>query len=135
MVVTTPAGQRHEIGALAVAITGSHCGWNITYLGPDLPAEEIASSAIRTQASLVSLSLVYPADDPLLPDELRRLKHLLPRQIPVVTGGSAAAAYQKVMDSLGIYNLGSLHNLREYLNNYRSLFQEETSASQETGNF
>jgi len=130
MVVTTPAGQRHEIGALAVAISGAHCGWNVTYLGPDLPAEEIAAMAERTHAGLVALSLVYPSDDPLLPDELRRLKHLLPRRVPVIAGGNAAAAYKKVMDSLGIFNLSSLRDFREYLNNIRSLFGE----SDETGN-
>lgn len=136
MVVTTPSGQRHEIGALAVALSGAHCGWNVTYLGPDLPAEEIAAMALRTNASLVALSLVYPSDDPLLPDELHRLKHLLPRQVPVIAGGNAASAYKKTMDSLGIFNLHSMSDFREYLNNVRNLFiDSDSDAPTENGNF
>ena len=124
MVVTTPAGQLHEIGALAVAISGAHCGWNVTYLGPDLPAEEIAAMALRTQASLVALSLVYPGNDPLLPDELGRLKYLLPRHVSIVAGGAASLAYRKIMDSLGIINLFTLVNFREYLGNFQTRLQE-----------
>ncbi|HPQ42083.1 MAG TPA: MerR family transcriptional regulator [bacterium] len=136
MVVTTPAGQRHEIGALAVAISGAHCGWNVTYLGPDLPAEEIAAMAVKTHANLVALSLVYPADDPLLPDELSRLKHLLPRQVSVIAGGSASAAYKRTMDALGIFNLPSLAAFREYLHNIRNLYLEsDTDDEAHFGNF
>ncbi|MBN1296374.1 cobalamin B12-binding domain-containing protein [bacterium] len=123
MVVTTPAGQHHEIGALAVAISGAHCGWNVTYLGPDLPAEEIAAMAVRTHAALVALSLVYPADDPLLPEELHRLKHLLPQQVPVIAGGGASAAYKEVMDRVGMHIMPSLVDFREYLNSFRDHVQ------------
>jgi DNA-binding transcriptional MerR regulator len=42
LVVTTPAGQLHELGALSVAATAASDGWHVTYLGPSLPAEEIA---------------------------------------------------------------------------------------------
>ena len=35
MVVTTPAGQRHEFGAMMAAAIAATSGWNVTYLGPD----------------------------------------------------------------------------------------------------
>jgi MerR family transcriptional regulator, light-induced transcriptional regulator len=115
MVVTTPAGQRHEIGAMAVALSGAHSGWNVTYLGPDLPAEEIAAMALKTDARLVALSLVYPYDDPHIPEELSRLKHLLPINVAVVTGGSAARAYKRVIESLEFRILRTLADFRSYL--------------------
>lgn len=119
MLVTTPAGQRHEIGALAVAISGAHCGWNVTYAGPDLPAEEIAAMALKTGAQLVALSLVYPPDDPHIPDEMSRLVHLLPDSVAFVAGGSAVMAYRQVMDRHGVSVLGSLQEFREYLDRFR----------------
>ena len=126
MVVTTPAGQRHEIGALAVAISGAHCGWNVTYLGPDLPAEEIAAMALKTQSRLVALSLVYPPDDPHLPDELSRLVHLLPRSVVVVAGGSAVYGYKQAIDRLGVITLDSLRDFREYLGRLRVMNSKVT---------
>jgi len=85
---------------MAVAISGAHCGWNVTYLGPDLPAEEIAAMILKTRASLVALSLVYPSDDPNIGDELSRLSHLLPRDVIIIAGGAASVAYQKAMEKL-----------------------------------
>lgn len=115
MVVTTPAGQRHEIGALAVALSSAHCGWNVTYLGPDLPAEEIAATALRLQAEAVALSIVYPADDPLLPGELQRLRNLLPSSVSILIGGAAAISYQSKLKSINILRLETLADFRETL--------------------
>ena len=49
LVVATPAGQIHEFGALLVAATAAVEGWRVTYLGADLPAEDIAEAAARTR--------------------------------------------------------------------------------------
>jgi methanogenic corrinoid protein MtbC1 len=45
ILVTTPQGQLHELGALIVSAVASTEGWNVTYLGPNLPAEEIVGAA------------------------------------------------------------------------------------------
>jgi methanogenic corrinoid protein MtbC1 len=50
LVVTTPAGQLHELGALVVATAAASEGWRATYLGPNLPAEEIAGAAEQDEA-------------------------------------------------------------------------------------
>ena len=47
IVVTTPAGQTHEFGALFAAATAASEGWRVTYLGPDLPADDIATAVIE----------------------------------------------------------------------------------------
>src|SRR5215208_3818108 len=81
LVVATPAGQLHEFGALLAAATAAADGWSVTYLGPDLPAEDIAEAAARTRARAVALSIVYPAGDPAVKHELRRLAALLPKGV------------------------------------------------------
>ena len=79
LVVATPLGQLHELGALMAASIAVSEGWRATYLGPNLPAATIAEPALRREARAVALSILYPLDDPELPgelDELARLKHV-----------------------------------------------------------
>jgi methylmalonyl-CoA mutase cobalamin-binding subunit len=115
MVVATPAGQIHEFGALLVAATAAIEGWRLTYLGADLPAEDIVEAAILTRPSAVVLSVVFPAGDPMLADELRRLRATLPRTIALVVGGAASSAYSRVLEEIGAVRLGSLEEFRTQL--------------------
>jgi len=115
LVVATPTGQRHEFGALLVAATATAEGWRVTYLGPDLPAEDIAEGAIRTRARAVALSVVYPTGDPAIGDELGRLRLALPKDITLLVGGAAASAYASSLDEIGAVRLNGLADLRVQL--------------------
>ncbi|MGH7688525.1 MAG: MerR family transcriptional regulator, partial [Gemmatimonadaceae bacterium] len=57
MVVATPAGERHELGALFAAVVAMTHGWAVTYLGADLPAADIAEAALAVGANVVALSV------------------------------------------------------------------------------
>ncbi len=100
IVVTTPAGQVHELGAILAAAEANNHGWRVCYLGPSLPAEEIAAAAVQQKARAVALSIVYPTDDPHLAGELKRLHQLLPPAVLLV-GGRACHAYQSALDQAG----------------------------------
>ena len=115
LVVATPAGQIHEFGALLVAATAAIEGWRVTYLGVDLPAEDIVEAAIRTRPRAVALSVVFPKGDPMLADELRRLRAKLPRSVVLVVGGAASSAYSGVLDEVGAVRLDTLEELRAKL--------------------
>lgn len=116
---TTPSRQRHELGALIVAAVAAGEGWRVTYLGPDLPPEEIASAAREKGARVVALSLVYPPDDPLLADDLRRVRRLLPSTTTLIAGGRAAPAYGAVLDEIGSVRVADLPALRRELERLR----------------
>jgi DNA-binding transcriptional MerR regulator/methanogenic corrinoid protein MtbC1 len=115
LVVATPAGQVHEFGALIVAATAAAEGWRVTYLGTDLPAEDIAEAAARTRARAAALSVVFPAGDAALGDELRRLGAALPKDVALVVGGAVAAAYSAVLDEIGAVRLTDLAAFRAQL--------------------
>jgi methanogenic corrinoid protein MtbC1 len=115
LIVATPAGQVHEFGALLTAATAAAEGWRVTYLGAGLPAEDIAEAAVRTHARAVALSLVYPAGDPAVAHELRRLRALLPARVTMLAGGAGASAYRTPLDETGIRFLGDLGELRAIL--------------------
>jgi DNA-binding transcriptional MerR regulator/methylmalonyl-CoA mutase cobalamin-binding subunit len=115
LLVATPAGQLHELGALVAATTAASNGWHVTYLGPSLPAEEIAAAAQQSHARAVALSLVYPPDDPFLRGELVRLRRGLPEGVAVLVGGQAYGAYADVLQQIGALVLTDLATLRKHL--------------------
>lgn len=111
LVVATPSGQLHELGALLAGATAANLGWHVTHLGPSLPAAEIAGAAHQNHARAVALSLVYPEDDPKLEGELTRLCELLPPGLPLLVGGRAAPAYQTVLSKIGALPIKDLAHL------------------------
>lgn len=119
ILVTTPAGQQHEIGALLAAICASSEGWNVTYFGCDLPAEEIAAGVQQKGSAIVALSVSYPPDDPRLPKELIRLHGLIPPSVRVLVGGRSAVAYRSALAKSGIELVDSLADFRRILESCR----------------
>ena len=115
LVIATPMGQVHELGALLAATVAATEGWRVTYLGADLPAEDIGDAAASTGARAAALSIVYPAGDPAVVVELRRLRAALPKDVALLVGGAASSAYAEVLDEIGAVRLGGLADFREHL--------------------
>jgi DNA-binding transcriptional MerR regulator/methylmalonyl-CoA mutase cobalamin-binding subunit len=92
LVVTTPAGELHEFGALLGALLAAASGWRALYLGPNLPADEILDAVRRSEARAVALSVVNVAG-PETERELRGLIALLPASVALVVGGEAVVRY------------------------------------------
>ena len=119
VVATTPAGQLHEMGALLATVMATSEGWNATFLGPNLPAEEIARAAAQKDAKAVLLSIIYPGDDPHLGGELLKLRRLLGDDIALLAGGRAAPHYQRFLAQARAILLANLSELRDSLNSLR----------------
>ncbi|MCX7097565.1 MAG: MerR family transcriptional regulator [Methylococcales bacterium] len=115
MIVTTPIGQLHELGALLAAIMAELCGWQVTYLGANLPAEEIAAGVKYTNATALTISLSFAADDHVVPKELRRLKKLIGSDVALIVGGRAAGHFQAVLDEIGVVNIQGYAHYRSIL--------------------
>lgn len=115
LVVTTPSRQQHELGALVAAAMAAAEGWQVTYLGPDLPPQEIAAAALQRGARAVALGLTYPPDDPLLVEDLKRLRRLLPQGTELIVGGRAAGAYAATLDEIGARRVEDFDGLRREL--------------------
>ena len=108
VLVTTPSGQRHELGALIAGAVALEHGWNVGYLGPDLPAEEIAAAVKNIRPRAVALSVVYADGLLQLQEEFRKLRRYLDENVAVVAGGRAVAAMKPFFDSLGITTVNDL---------------------------
>lgn len=115
LLVATPANQLHELGAMLAATTASGNGWRVVYLGPSLPADELARAARHVKAEAVALSIVFPTDDLAIGEELRRLRAALGPQLGIVVGGSGAHSYMDVLREIGADPLTSVTALRGWL--------------------
>ncbi|HRK36295.1 MAG TPA: MerR family transcriptional regulator, partial [Candidatus Hydrogenedentes bacterium] len=111
IVITTPSGQTHEIGALMASLSACTDGWRDVYLGPNLPCEDIVAAVSASRAVALALSIVYPANDPVVTAELAFLAKHLPRDVAVFVGGRCAHAYAKQVSDMR----GTLcNNLEEF---------------------
>jgi len=111
LIVATPSGQIHELGAVIVAAAASNMGWRVTYLGASLPSAEIAGAARQNRALAVALSLVYPDSDPTTEVELAQLRKFLPPEVKILVGGRVAGSYETILQEIGAWQLNSLADL------------------------
>lgn len=124
LVVATPIGQIHELGALIVAVLAAYEGWKPIYLGINLPAEEIAKAVESHQAKVVALSIIYPTDDPYLHLELKKLRNLLGKKVALIVGGQSAIGYQQTLNSTQAELIGDLKQFRSKLLELRSVTRD-----------
>ncbi len=92
-----PPGELHELGLLAFAFTMQQDGWQVCYLGPDLPIHELHRSCQYLQPALVALSLTYPAASAQRLDMLHEFDTVVASSHPLIVGGEAMATYQGLM--------------------------------------
>lgn len=96
-------GERHEWGLLATLTELQDLGWQVHYLGPDLPVDDIVEAAWRRRAQAVALSASDPA---LVEDQLPALSQLIarlpPRAIGVI-GGSGTEPFGRILRSHGFH--------------------------------
>jgi len=120
LLVATPSGQIHELGAVLVAAAATNKGWRVKYLGTNLPSCEINGAAVQSKARAVALSVVYPDDDPHLVQELISLRKYLPTDVAILVGGRAAESYRDAIASIGASLLTDLPQLNRKLDELRS---------------
>lgn len=115
VVVTTPSGQGHELGALIAASAASEIGWNALYLGPNLPAQEIAAVVRAKNASAIALSIISPADDPHLPAELQEIRRLVGDDVKILIGGASAGSYVATINAIGAHIADDISEFQGHL--------------------
>ncbi|MEQ1822200.1 MAG: cobalamin B12-binding domain-containing protein [Fimbriimonadaceae bacterium] len=100
IIITTPKNQIHELGACIVAVIAVLESWNVTYLGPNLPAFEIVRAVKQCSAKALALSVVYPLSDPDLAAEFTSMRAGLGQDFPILIGGRAATSYQREIGAI-----------------------------------
>lgn len=115
IVLATPAGERHEMGALLAAAAAAAEGWRIYYLGADLPAADIAATAEAVDARAVAVSVVFVEDREAAAGELRELRRRLSASTGLVVGGGASEEAAEGLGVEGMLVTSDLDELRATL--------------------
>lgn len=115
LLVATPAGEQHVIGAALTAAAAAIDGWSILFLGADVPAADLASAARGRGAQAVALSIVRAEDATHVIRELRAVREVLPPEVPIIVGGSAAVRLADQLRGPGVEVCRDLREARAVL--------------------
>jgi DNA-binding transcriptional MerR regulator len=104
VVFATVSGEQHELGILMHAALAASRKLRALYLGPDLPAREIADLARHTGAAAVAISLIMPEEINLSLQQLAILRDALPPETEIWIGGAASCQVDPAQ-----FPAGSIH--------------------------
>lgn len=111
LVLATLPGERHELGALMVALLAGVRGVPVCYLGPDAPIGEVAAAVRRTGASAAGLSLVRVEDPAVTAADIWSIAAGLPPAVPLWLGGAGVGTLGPTPLPAAARVLGSLAEL------------------------
>ncbi len=120
LIVATPLGQVHELGALMAAVAAAAVGWQPLYLGAAIPTDEIVYATRSRRARAVALSICYPGDDGAVDPELRKLRSRLPAETVLLVGGRARSSYGRFVAESDAVAVNDLAGLQRTLDELRS---------------
>lgn len=100
LVAATVAGNLHEIGVRMVADRFEWEGWRVVYLGPSVPAEDLAQSVQDFGAEVVALSAALIVHIEPLERAIAAVRALVPG-VRIIVGGQALAGDGAMAARLG----------------------------------
>lgn len=120
IVLSTMAGEDHELGAMLAAATAAAAGWRATFIGANLPAADIAAAVRRMEAAALGLSIVGSNGTSAAADvgeQLTTLRKELGNGVRIFVGGAGASRFEPAVSAIGAYRFGSLDEFRVSLEN------------------
>ena len=111
VVLATPAGELHGLGLQMIALVFALAGCRTLVLGVDTPVGQIVSLAREVPLGAVALSCVQPEHQRGCASQVRALRRRLPRQIPILLGGSGAPRTRIA----GVHVMADLSELEQWV--------------------
>ena len=108
ILVSCLPGEYHELGILLFCIAAIAHGYQILYLGNNMPPSQLSKVVERTDVSAILISGTRPG---IWQDELEQelKKYISTMKIPVMFGGEISEVYKEKLESLGAHTLGADH--------------------------
>lgn len=95
-------GERHEWGILATLAQAHALGWRVTYLGADLPVDQVIDAAWRLRPRLTVLTVSDPERCAGALPALRRLLAALPPATVAAVGGAGSVPHRRALARYGL---------------------------------
>ena len=108
------AGEWHELGLLTFAYTMQQAGWQICYLGPDLPVQALLHGCQRLQPALVAVSMTYATTPDTGLAVLQDLDTRVASTYPTCVGGQAVERYGHALPARHLSLLSALPAAHAY---------------------
>lgn len=101
-------GNEHAIGLRMVADAFQLAGWDVQFLGPDVPTSSLVQHVTESRPDLVGLSVSFP-------QQLREVRNVIAQlsgrlgkaRPPVIIGGLAINRFSQMADIFGADACGS----------------------------
>jgi methanogenic corrinoid protein MtbC1 len=102
IVAACPAGEEHDVGLLVLSILLSRRGWQVIFLGANVPAADLVSAVVNTDPDFVCLSVSSAGNVTEAIDVVTRLRNEQVGAPPVAIGGQAVTDRLSVLRDAGI---------------------------------
>lgn len=89
-----PPGEQHELGLLAVAVRLALRGMRVTWLGADMPFEDLCAFLARHPPKVLCLTAMHRAHAPAVSAYARQVRACAHPDTRVVVGGPGAAGLE-----------------------------------------
>ena len=109
-------GEAHEMGLLAAAVHLAVRGWRVTYLGMELPFEDLEFVVRARRPALLCTSLILQREPAEYQQIARRLRALAPAETTVVIGGAGVDRIRRNGSRGGIQFARDIPSLLDSLN-------------------
>lgn len=115
--LTTREGDLHEFNILLAAILSNVYQFQTYYLGPNMPAEDLAQNCLKMHPDYLVLGFTNlpPEREFITPqDFLSRLDKMLPRNISFCCGGASDLALSSISKDREVIKLNGLADLDQF---------------------
>lgn len=98
-------GEMHELGARLASDFLEMAGFEVRYVGANVPTDSLVSLVASERPDLLALSVTMPFHERSLRDAIQAVRSAVP-DVPIVVGGHAFRDTPQVAASLGLEHVG-----------------------------
>jgi MerR family transcriptional regulator, light-induced transcriptional regulator len=102
VLITCVPGETHDMGPRILADFFEMAGFDVRFLGADVPLEDIVDSAVRHRPDLIALSATMSYNLPAFTGVVRALREHFGEEVLIAAGGQAFQLTPEILDELNI---------------------------------
>jgi MerR family transcriptional regulator, light-induced transcriptional regulator len=126
MLLTTPAGELHEFGILAAGLLAVGQQFQVSYLGPNLPAREVLFAAMKNAPQVVVLGITKVNATPVVREDVRQIVEALPADVELWLGGDGAVEVFNGSARSGVHLIRDLVEFEGHLLRLKDVLTKES---------
>lgn len=112
-----PRNQNHELGAIMARLVLEAHGWQVIYLGANVPTEEFAQQQLAHKASLVCIALMIPMTETDVQHIGKLLAHMYQADLPyqLIFGGPVTVALSTYTSGPPVHHFDTMQSFSKWL--------------------